>query len=76
MVRNETLATPSSPGVRDQLVAKYHNRNRDQSKVMGPMAAPTEQHHQGLYKASMNKGTSHVNWDIVTDNKAKIAEYK
>jgi len=76
MVRNDSQATPSSPGGLDELVAKYHNRNRDQSKVMGPLGAQTEQHHQGLYKASMNKGTSHVNWDIVTDNKAKIAEYK
>ena len=24
----------------------------------------------------MNKGTSHVNWDEITGNKQKIAEYK
>ena len=31
---------------------------------------------QGLYKDSMNKGTSQVNWDDITTNQQKIAEYK
>ena len=32
--------------------------------------------HRGVYRSRMNEGTSHVNWDEVATNKAKIAEYK
>ena len=30
---------------------------------------------QSLYKDSLNKGTSQVNWNDITGNKQKIAEY-
>lgn len=43
---------------------------------MGHKIQQQEQHGQGFYKAAMNRGTSKVNWDEVTNNKAKIAEYK
>ena len=36
----------------------------------------TEQHHQGLYKAQMHKGTSQVDWGLVNDNKSKIKQYQ
>jgi len=44
--------------------------------VMGHKIPQTEQHVQGLYKASMNQGTSQVNMMQVADNKAKIEHYK
>jgi len=44
---------------------------------MGPGSGPNgEEIHKGLYKSQMNTNTSHVNWDEVAENKAKIAEYK
>ena len=63
---------------REGLVASFHNRNVGKSAVMVSkivVGDPIVQH-QGLYKASMNKGTSLVNWDDITGNKQKIAEYK
>ena len=57
------------------LVADYHNRNKDNSQVMGKELPVNEAHHLGLYKTHMNMGTSKVNWNDVTDNKSKIAEY-
>lgn len=66
----------TTQSAKDSLIAQFHNRNKDGSKVLGQLVPPQAQHHQGLYKASMNRGTSQVNWDEVTGNKAKIAEYK
>ena len=59
------------------LTASYHNRNKDQSRVMvSKIVDNPSQQVQGLYKDSMNKGTSQVNWDDITSNQQKIAEYK
>lgn len=58
-------------------MVNYYNRNKAKSKVMGPGSGPNgEEIHKGLYKSQMNTNTSHVNWDEVAENKAKIAEYK
>lgn len=35
----------------ENLVASYHNRNLDYSKVMGIALPQSEQHTKGLYKA-------------------------
>ena len=43
---------------KDGLVAHFHNRNLDFSNVMGKALPQTEQHHKGLYKAQMHRGTS------------------
>lgn len=58
------------------LVASYHNRNLDNSRIMGIKSGQAEHLQQGLYKASLNMGTSQVNLDDVATNKAKIVEYK
>ena len=66
----------TTQGAKDSYIAQFHNRNKDDSKVLGQLVPPQAQHHQGLYKASMNRGTSQIDWDQITGNKAKIAEYK
>ena len=66
---------PTTKSAKDSLIAQFHNRNKDGSKVLGVLVPPQEQHSQGVYKASMNRGTSQINWDDITGNKAKISEY-
>ena len=73
---NPVAQYSTTQSAKDSMIAQFHNRNKDGSKVLGTLISPQEQHHKGLYKASMNRGTSQVNWEDITGNKAKIAEYK
>ena len=43
---------------------------------MGTAVIAPKEGLKGVYAASMNTGTSKVNWNDVNSNKAKIAEYK
>ena len=74
MVR-KSMAADGSKSPNSGLRGEFHNRNLDNSQVLGHTIKPQEQHMQGFYKSQMNKGTSQVNWGDVADNKAKIAEY-
>jgi len=51
------------------LTVQFHNRNKDKSEViMSRIADGPKQQVQGSYKDAMNKGTSQVNWDDITNN--------
>ena len=66
---NRANASANNATDRQDLIASYHNRNKDKSEVMvSKIVDNPSQQVQGLYKDSMNKGTSKVNWDDITNN--------
>ena len=66
---NRTQFSANNGIDRQELIASFHNRNKDKSEVMvSKIVDNPSQQVQGLYKDSMNKGTSQVNWDDITTN--------
>ena len=72
----EKVVTDLQANQTSSLVASFHNRNKASSKVISSSYVPIASPSEAVSKVAMNQGTSKVNWEDVTTNKAKIAEYK